>query len=233
MPKGKKAREERAPKQKQTDLSQAEINRRRRRDNLMRLLIDNFGPGDRYLTLTYKDKPPGVDEIKEDVRKLKRQLKAKYKRLGVELKYAGIIENLYGGGRPHVHLLINTAEGLPVKQIERMWGHGFAKSQEYGGEPEDARKLSDYFTKARTEDVSSGLQTSRNLIRTEPKKEEVRRSSSFREKIRPPAGYIEIQLEGWSGSWYTEEGFLMVRAVFVRVDDVARGAPRKKKGEST
>ena len=226
LPSDPKVREQRLPRKDKTDVSQEERNRRHKRDRLTRLLLDNFEEGDKYLTFTFRDGPPSVEEIKEAWKKIKRQLRDKYKRARKEFQYVAVIECLTGGGRPHGHIIIKNLEGITVSKIQKLWGRGFVTAKEYGGTIQDARNIAAYFTKSKTERFNSPIQTSKNLIRSEPKVETVKRSETYYEHIRTPKGYIPVEVDGWSAEGFTEEGFAYRRAIFELVE---KAPPRRKK----
>ena len=230
LPSDPKVREQRLPRKDKTDVSQEERHRRHKRDRLTRLLLDNFEEGDKYLTFTFRYGPPSVEEIKEAWKKIKRQLKDKYKRAGKEFQYVAVIECLTGGGRPHGHIIIKNLDGITVSKIQKLWGRGFVTAKEYGGTIQDARNIAAYFTKSKTERFNSPIQTSKNLIRSEPKVETVKRSETYYEHIRTPKGYIPVEVDGWSAEGFTEEGFAYRRAIFELVEKVPprrRGKPRE------
>ena len=225
LPRNPKIKEQRLPRGKESDVSQEERNRRRKRDKITRLLLDNFKEGDMYLTCTFKNGPPSVEYIRKEWEKLKRKLRTVFQRAGQEFRYVSIIENETGGGRPHGHIIIPQLEGLTMARIRRMWGLGFVKAAEYGGAASDARNLAAYFTKSKTARYNSGIQNSKNLIQNEPKETLVKRSETFYGKIRPPKGYIPIEVDGWTASGFTEEGFPYIRTVF----ELYEPPPRRKK----
>lgn len=217
QPKGSRRRE----RKQESDVSQENRNRMRKRDRLTRQLLDNFSEGDKYLTLTYKGELPEEEQIKKDYRKIARQLKGIYQRAGAELKYISLIENLKGGGRAHIHMVIPELPGLTGARIERLWGKGFVKVEEYKADIMDARRLAEYFTKSKTVKWSSPVMPSRNLIRREPI-EQTMKADTYRENTKPPEGYMELNIEGWSGSWETEDGFSVSRKIYMRIDNQER-----------
>lgn len=167
-----------------------------------------------YLTCTFKKGPPSVEYIRKEWEKLKRKLRTVFRKAGKEFRYVSIIENETGGGRPHGHIIIPQLDGLTMAQVRKMWGLGFVKAAEYGGAASDARNLAAYFTKSKTAHYNSGIQNSKNLIQNEPKETLVKRSETFYGKIRPPKGYIPIEVDGWTASGFTEEGYPYIRTVF-------------------
>lgn len=214
---GKSIKEERAARMKETGETQKEINRRHRAERLMRVLLDNFKSGDWYLTCTYEDTPPEAEEVKKQWLAFKRKLKALCKKNNKDFRYVGILEKLYGGGRTHGHILM---EALPVEalsEVKKLWKYGRVKVEFYGGEFIDAQKLSDYFTKESVAKTASTLQSSKNLVRTEPKKKIIARANTYSEAMNPPKGYRLIKSVSYCG--YSSDGYPLVKMMCERIDD--------------
>ena len=210
-------KERRARKNRETTLAQEEINARIRREKYEKLFLDNFKAGDCYLTCTYKEKPEGEEQVRNDWQKFKRKLTDLFrKKLQLDFKFVGIIEHLLGGGRPHGHILIPELPKEAIRKLKKMWPHGNVEIKTYGGEAVDAHRLAKYFCKESVFKLASNIQSSRNLIRTEEKKEIVSRSETFEEKTRVPAGYHVVAELSYSG--YTEEGYPFTK-VFLEKDD--------------
>ncbi|MCR5176643.1 MAG: hypothetical protein K6C05_07295 [Anaerovibrio sp.] len=185
--------------------------------------MDNFKTGDCYLTCTYREKPDTVEQIKKDWAKFKRKLKNIYQKMGQEYKFIGILENLFGGGRPHGHILIPEMVTEAIRKIKKIWPHGNVEMKTYGGEPIDAHRLAKYFTKDSVFKNASAIQSSRNLIRSETKKEMVIRSETYMDSMKAPAGYHIVKELSYQG--YTEEGYPMTKIFLERDMDDDRKLP--------
>ena len=229
MPLSPKQKEKRAPRQKETPLSQEKINKKYRAEKFTRLCLDNFAAGDSYLTLTYAEKPADPEQVKRDFEAFKKRLRRIFHRGKKELKYISVLENLKSKGRPHAHILIPALSVEEMQKVQAAWPEGKVRIEIYQGGMMDAKKLMEYFTK---EDVdaetgSGRVMSSRNLIRREPKKTCVTRAETYRDEIIPPPGYAVIKPLSYCGR--TEEGYPLQVAVYERI---ARGEPRGKKGRS-
>ena len=209
-------KEKRARKQNGTTLTQEEINARLRSERTEKLLLENFEAGDCYLTCTYKETPEGPEAVKNDWKNFRDRLKRLFKRIGQKFKYIYILENLYGGGRPHGHILIPAISREAVKKIKHLWPYGNVEIKAYGGDVLDAHRLAKYFTKEKVYKNSSTIQSSRNLIRSEEKKKLITRSETFDERMTAPQGYHIVDELSYSG--YTEEGYPIVK-IFLEKDD--------------
>ena len=121
MPLSPKQKERRAPRQKETPLSQEKINRKYRAEKFMRLCLDNFTAGDSYLTLTYAEKPAGPEQVKKDFEAFKKKLRRIFHRGGKELKYISVLENLKSKGRPHAHILIPAITADAMQNVQSAW----------------------------------------------------------------------------------------------------------------
>ena len=87
------------------------------------LLATNFGPGDKVVTLTYReDRLPGnLDQAKKQVKKFIRLLRKSFRLAGVdELKYLGVHEGKHGDHRFHHHMILNGVPGLK-EMVQSLW----------------------------------------------------------------------------------------------------------------
>lgn len=226
MPQTAGAKERRKRKEKETTLAQEEINSRLRCEKYERLILDNFETGDCYLTCTYRENPVSAERVKKDWENFKEKLRRYFKNhLGKEFKYLAILENLFGGGRPHGHMLMPGIPREAIKAIKKKWPHGNVEIKTYGGEAMDAHRLSEYFNKDGIYKKSSGIQTSKNLIRTEPKKEIVFRSETFADRMKAPAGYHIVDELSYRG--YTSEGYPIIK-IFMERDEEKNERKRSK-----
>ena len=124
MPLSPKQKEKRAPRQKETPLSQEKINKKYRAEKFTRLCLDNFTAGDSYLTLTYAEKPARPEQVKKDFEAFKKKLRRIFHRGGKELKYISVLENLKSKGRPHAHILIPALSVEEMQKVQAAWPAG-------------------------------------------------------------------------------------------------------------
>lgn len=100
------------------------LNRRTSQQKLEGLMACNFGRGDLYLTLTYRDEtlPDSREGCRQTVRRFLSLLRdEKQKRAGGrELHYIYCLEHLHGNRRWHCHMLIR-AEDAAAEDIHRLW----------------------------------------------------------------------------------------------------------------
>ncbi|BEU87836.1 hypothetical protein TAMA11512_13000 [Selenomonas sp. TAMA-11512] len=195
---------------------QEEINRKRRAENLMMLLADNFKNGDWYLTLTYRE-TPDREKVQKDFEKFKRNMRDWLKRRNIPFRYIGIVENLSGRGRPHCHILIPAVLEYAqlINRVEDIWPHGRVKAEPYRGGALDAKKMSDYFTKEKVEKRAGGVQTSKNLLRRPPTKKKITRAQTYKDEIKAPRGYRVIRELSYNA--YTTEGYPIQVAYFEKM----------------
>lgn len=122
---------QRAPKRKESRTEQINLNHKRTRLKITRLINQNFTAEDLAVHLTYKDIPPSPEQARKDVTNYIRRLKAWRQKHGLdELRYLYVIE--YGAldqmGNPkriHIHMLVS---GMDRDEAERIWKRGRANS---------------------------------------------------------------------------------------------------------
>lgn len=107
-----------------TSFAQAKINDRRAKKRRRRLIQENFGRGDIFVTLTYKKdlRPISDDELKADRKNFLDKLRRSLKKLGRKLKYFACTEIGERGGMHH-HFLIGA---IDTKLIQECWVKGGA-----------------------------------------------------------------------------------------------------------
>ena len=151
MPKNPFIKEKRRPRiGGSTTESQEKINLRHRTENLTRLIMDNFKPGDWWVSFTLEEKVP-VETFKKQYEKMTRTLRDFYRAHGKDLKYIAVHENLTGRGRLHGHIIIPFLPGVPFpkmkQEMEKAWTLGDCHFKPYEGAAMDAAKLAAYMTK--------------------------------------------------------------------------------------
>lgn len=238
MPEKKSIRERRRPRTGLgTSKKQAKINARQRADRLSRLILDNFNPGDWYVTFTL-DRDITEDVLKEDYAKMMRDLRRWYKKQGMACKYIAVIENLKNGGRKHGHVLLPAIPGVTFvamrQALRKAWPAGDVYLKPYVGEAMDAQRLASYYVKEEVkvdrrtragraceeqdpQPLRGRIMTSKNLLRTEPVKEPIRSAETYRETIKAPKGYHVVTELSYNG--FTEEGYPYQHAVY-EADDL-------------
>ena len=170
-------------KRKRTPEEIKRQNERNKRRKVQRLIMANFGEGDLHVTLTYaKDRRPETAEEANALRaKFLAELRKKFRKAEVDLKYIGVTE-IGSRGAVHHHIVINNPEGVDVmKLIQKAWPHGhpfFSPLYDEG----EYEQLADYLLKGESEKTASYTR-SRNLKIPEPKRETIR---SVRWKDPPP-----------------------------------------------
>lgn len=166
--------------------------------DLRRLIKWNFTTGDSWITLTYeKDARPGWKEMVKHMEKFIRQLRSTYQKYGWTLKYIWRPQ-IGKRGAIHVHILINAmsnAETRTEKIVRELWRYGNPNMKVvYDLKNGD---LAEYIATPLQEwepEEAKSFHPSRNLIRKEPDKKEIRRRSlidkqgKFRE-LKAPKGY--------------------------------------------
>jgi len=112
--------ENRAPRKKETQPAQEEVNRRNAERRLRRLVNANFIPGDHHITLTYrKGERPTPQEAENHLARYLRRLRDEYRREGTELKYICVTE--WRNASIHHHMILNYHD---VRRLQTLWPHG-------------------------------------------------------------------------------------------------------------
>lgn len=195
--------QKREKKRKATPEEIAKHNQWKRERDVRRLIKWNFRERDYWITLTYqRGSRPKWKKIKEDLSKLVRKAREKYRKQGWTLKYISRIAIGERGG-PHVHILVNresneeTATDLIIADLwESEKGHGHVNFTTIYAEG-SYKKLAEYIVKPLEkweEEEMKRYSCSRNLIRKDPKKKEIRKrvlvnKKGFVRDPKPPKGY--------------------------------------------
>lgn len=112
-----KRKQESAPKQRN-------LNEKNAKRYLRQLGNGNFTDGDWFISLSYRDKfmPETMEQAEKEVANYIRRLKARYKKLGVSLKYILVNEGGTKTVRFNHHIVINSiSEGLTRDDVEALW----------------------------------------------------------------------------------------------------------------
>lgn len=134
--------EVKAPKVNPTSEEVEKVNEHYAERTLQIKLHHNFEPGDHHLIPTYHGIPPTRKEAREDRRKLLRELRKEYKKLGLPFKWIAVTE--YENRRIHHHLVIN--QGVPLTVIREIWSKGYVHERPLS-KSRDWRKLGSYLIK--------------------------------------------------------------------------------------
>lgn len=198
--------EKRQKKKKPTKEEMQKVNQMNKERLARQRLIQYFGEGDYFTTLTYKPehRPEDMKAAVKDFGKAMGKIRAEYKKRGSPLYW---IRNIERGtkGAWHIHLIIT---GLPETAgiLEKAWPHGgiyieqLRKSKYYD---EDFTKLAAYITKsehtrekksdgseAKPRIRESSYSTSRNMPLPEPK---VKRLARWQREPKPRKGYYIVK----------------------------------------
>lgn len=207
---------DRQKSKKPTTEEMERVNEQNAERKLMRLLRCNFKRNDWYLTFTYRkdERPETVEKAKDNLKKLKRKLRALYKKNKTELKYIFVTE--YENKAIHHHAVVNY---LDMREIQKVWPYGTIKPKLLYTEDGYFKKLAEYLIKEtkrtfkKKETVSrKRWESSRNLEKPKIVKKIIS-ANSWREKVREKKGYKIIdQYNGFhefTGCPYQE--YTMVR----------------------
>lgn len=107
--------------------AQTDLNRKNSRKQCVRLINENFGPADYWLTLTYYDRclPTDREQAKKDFRNWIARVNRRRKRAGLEnAKYVRVIEWSNRGHRVRCHIHVVIDGGLPVEELLALWPLG-------------------------------------------------------------------------------------------------------------
>ena len=111
----------RTARKRESRPSQKNLNDKRARRHLIRLVNINFGPGDIWATFGWDKLPEDIDRCRKDIQNYFKRVKRRRQKLGLdELKYIYVLA--YDGyTRPHVHIIM-SGDGMSRDEIEAMWG---------------------------------------------------------------------------------------------------------------
>lgn len=188
--------EKRRGRFRETSAAQEDANRRRSKEKLRRLICCNFGQGDLHIQLKYirkKDEPRRTpEEMRADIAKFHRAMRAEYRKKGIEYKYIHVMETGVRGARHH-HLVINY---IDPRIIQKHWG--FARVTFTPLDGGSYRKLAAYLIKqsdvlfANKELMRQRYNCSKNLKKPIVRREKITRSATFRQRVNIPKGWYLI-----------------------------------------
>lgn len=170
--------EKRAPRVKITPEQIMKQNMTNRKNHVRRLIKNNFGPGDYWITLKYpKGTRKSVAEVRKDIEKFIANMRNAYKRKGEQFKYIFRVEIGKLGGI-HIHIILNRCKTGTATDVlvERYWKAGrpnFALLYEDGGYDQLASYLAKPQLEGQEEDeYLKRFHPSRNLVKPVPKEKE-------------------------------------------------------------
>lgn len=162
----------------------AVVNAMNKAETARHRLLEYFGKGSYFLTLTYRveARPPDMAKAKKDFTNLISKLRTRYKKEQIELRW---IRNIEKGtkGAWHVHMVITGCRDT-IRWVEECWPHGgiyaeqLEKSKYY---EEDFSQLASYITK--NEKVGEKREDGK---RDKPRLSESSYSTSRNMPLKPP-----------------------------------------------
>lgn len=197
--------EKRKKKRKPTRREIERQNAWKRETQSRRVMKLNFKKGDLWLTIMYpKGTKKRIEEVKKDIGRFLRRIRAAYKTRGDDLMFMYRIEIGSRGG-VHIHMIVNHVRGEPPIDmvIQSAWKEGRVHFERFGGEEDDYRKLASYLVKAQNEEqmekrtpeerrILRAYSSSRNLKRPKPERKKYKRRTVRRileEGPKPRRGY--------------------------------------------
>lgn len=182
----------RAKKEKPTPEQIRKQNQWKKETEIRRLLKCNFAKEDFWITLTYSpgQRPADMVSAKKRIQKFLRNMKTRYKKTGVPMKYIVCTEIGSRGGIHH-HVVMNRIRDGD-KYISKYWTYGRAAIELMKDSQEDYRRLADYIAKEPAPDNSireKWYSRSRNLQKPVRKKRIIS-ERTFKKDIKVPKGYM-------------------------------------------
>ena len=157
--------QQRAQRSKATTRAQAAMNLKNRRKRLEFIIAGNFGPQDRFITLTYDDEhlPATRKEARANVPRYLAQLRELRRRFGLQFKYVYGTEGIHGESRLHHHIIITAAPG-DLEQLQSLWPYGNVDIETLGKYGSDrCAILAAYILKERKPNGEQGYTNSKNI----------------------------------------------------------------------
>lgn len=116
----------RQAKRKTSSEAQQRANARYSWEKLELMIAANFVPGDLVATLTFDEEhlPPDRKTAAARLKRFRQELGRIREEAGAELRMIWSLENRSGGGRWHVHCVINAATGTDFADLLRCWPYG-------------------------------------------------------------------------------------------------------------
>lgn len=218
--------QQRAQKSKATSRAQAAMNMKNRRKRLEFIIAGNFGPRDRFVTLTYDDEhlPATRKAARANVPPFIAQLRELRRRCGLPFKYAYGTEGIHGESRLHHHIIITAAPG-DIEQLKSLWPYGSVDVEtlgKYG--PDRCAILAAYMLKERKPNGEQGYTCSKNIDPPRVHSEWIDEDCSL---AKPRAGAVILE-EGSETTAFSEYYHLK----YIRPDDAGRKQTKNSGGAS-
>ena len=201
---------------------QKKINTKEAERKIRLLMNANFRGGDLHVVLTYARKKGDpyrtAEEMQKDIEKFLRKLRGEYRKQGKELKYIHVPEIGTRGARHH-HLVVNK---IDTDILRKCWTH--ARVQIFPlDDSGQYRELAAYFIKYSSKNKNlSGKRwnSSKNLIRPEPKITVISEHNFYKSEAREKKGYYIDKGTVQSGEYGNPEygGFGYFRYTLVKLE---------------
>ena len=174
-----------------TPKEQARVNDRHAEMKIRREINENFGPGDLYLTITFKKElRPEVQQIPRILEKYWAALRKAFRGEGQELRYI-VVAEVGERGAVHFHAVIPKFD---VQVVSELWKYGAVSIKSLDSSGQYAQ-LASYLIKQTSKTFRSGnspfkrrWNSSRNLRKPKIIKRVVGRNS-WKKKPKPLKGY--------------------------------------------
>lgn len=144
---------QRGQKRRESGAWKARLNRLRSCEKLEQLIYCNFGSGDRYVTLTYRDEclPSTRQEVMKDFKYFRRKLALRRKARGQTCPYVYVIEHKTSKGRWHIHAILSGTGAEDERDIRECWSKGLANVKWF--DLKQGEQLAAYLAKERPDYV--------------------------------------------------------------------------------
>lgn len=223
IPRGCRKGQERSKVKKKTKEEMQQANMRQAARKLARKINANFRPGDWHITLTYRPKErPNEKEAQQNIKKFLDQMRKRYRQEGFNLKYIMVTE--YKNKSIHHHLIINhvnDGKKTTTDYVRQYWkGRGNPKfiplydNGEYKTLAEYLIKETEKTFREGSSPVKQRYSCSRNLVPAK-RKEEIRKSKTWKEEPAPRLGYYIDQDSVYNG--LDKFGFRYQRYVMIKI----------------
>lgn len=243
---GRKGKGSRGKRRKPSRNCQRALNNRHRAGRLGREIAFNFGAGDCFLTLTYKNAVQSYERAHKDIVNFISRYKRALKRAGFtgEVKYIYVSERGRNSGRWHHHIILSGE--LKTSEIQKLWGLGYVDIRSLEADDRGSFSgLANYMCKYGSDednkqrgaaDIMTGgrIHRSRNIRPVEPAENdfEISRRKAGRIANEIEAGdqvceYIP-SLKGYNvyekGSFFNEiDGCYYLRLILIKVKKHRKG----------
>lgn len=209
----------RRKKANKTCEAQKKVNSRQAEKKLTWILNENFDGTCLYITFSYDEKkrPKSRVELRADVDKLLRMLRAEYKKAGKVFKYVWVAE-VGERGAVHIHMCMNRIDSSVLKKV---WKKGWItiKPMDDSGQ---YRRLAGYFIKysEKTMKTCEGFSnkrynSSKNLKIPKPDRKTISSRNAYSHKIPIPSGWY-LDKDSIREAWHEVTGFMYFTYTLVK-----------------